>query len=169
MVAESARSRRERDISLVLVISTRPLIFSGDTRCPLTNERLPLDKQVVLLGELKKALARLREALALPKDDVVRDSVIQRFEFTVELSWKVLHRFLKNSGLSESLTPKATFREAARFGYVSEPEAWIEFVDQRNLSSHAYREDLAEEVYASAVKLPDFVDKLINALERDSS
>lgn len=55
-------------------------------------------KSDIQLGELKRVITRLKEALSLPKDDIVRDSVIQRFEFTVELSWKVLQRFLKASG-----------------------------------------------------------------------
>jgi nucleotidyltransferase substrate binding protein (TIGR01987 family) len=118
------------------------------------------------LDELKRAVTRLKEALALPKTDVIRDSVIQRFEFTVELSWKVLQRHLKSSGISEALTPKNTFREAARFGLIKDPEAWIRFVDARNLSSHTYKESLAEEVYASAAILPPFADDLVRAIEQ---
>ena len=118
------------------------------------------------LDELKKALHRLKEALAVPKSDIVRDSVIQRFEFTVELSWKVLQRHLKSSGVVESLTPKNVFREAARLGIVKDPEAWIKFVDARNLSSHTYKESLAEEVYASALLLPPYAEELVQAIER---
>lgn len=51
----------------------------------------------IQLDELKKALYRLKEALALPKSDIVSDSVIRHFGFTVELSWKVLQRYLKSS------------------------------------------------------------------------
>jgi nucleotidyltransferase substrate binding protein (TIGR01987 family) len=120
------------------------------------------------LGELRKALSRLREALALPKTDITRDSVIQRFEFTVELSWKALQKRLKTEGLSEALGPKNVFREGARLGFVADPEAWIGFVDDRNLSSHTYLEDLAEKVYASAVRLPSFADALLRALEKNA-
>jgi nucleotidyltransferase substrate binding protein (TIGR01987 family) len=118
------------------------------------------------LDELKKALDRLSEALALPKNDIIRDSVIQRFEFTVELSWKVLQRYIKASGIVEPLTPKNTFREAARLGLIKNPEAWIRFVDARNLSSHTYKESLAEQVYCSAQALPPFALELIEAVER---
>lgn len=118
------------------------------------------------LDELKKALHRLKEALVVPKSDIVRDSVIQRFEFTVELSWKVLQRHLKSSGVVESLTPKNVFREAAKLGIVKDPEAWIKFVDARNLSSHTYKESLAEEVYASALLLPPYAEELVQAIER---
>lgn len=118
------------------------------------------------LDELKKALDRLKEALAVPKSDIVRDSVIQRFEFTVELSWKALQRYLKSSGVGEPLTPKNVFREAAKIGMIQDPEAWIRFVDARNLSSHTYKESLAEEVYASALLLPAYAEELIQAIER---
>ena len=121
----------------------------------------------IKLDELKRAIGRLKEALGLPKTDIIRDSVIQRFEFTVELSWKVLQRHLKSAGISEVLTPKNTFREAARLGLVSDPEAWIRFVDARNLSSHTYKESLAEEVYASALILPGFADDLVRAIEKN--
>lgn len=117
------------------------------------------------LQELRKANARLKEALALEKNDIVRDSVIQRFEFTVELSWKVLQKALRLSGLADPLSPKACFREAARLGWVADPEAWIKFVDDRNLSSHTYREELAEQVYKSAKKLPEYSDALIEKVQ----
>jgi nucleotidyltransferase substrate binding protein (TIGR01987 family) len=118
------------------------------------------------LDELKKALGRLKEALAIQKSDIVRDSVIQRFEFTVELSWKVLQRYLKSSGVGELLTPKNVFREAAKLGMVKDPEAWIRFVDARNLSNHTYKESLAEEVYAIALLLPPYAEELVQTIEQ---
>jgi hypothetical protein len=124
-----------------------------------------MNKADVKLEELKKAISRLKEALAIPKTDIVRDSTIQRFEFTVELSWKALQRFLKASGISELLTPKNVFREGARFGLVGDVESWIRFVDARNLSSHTYKEDLAEQVYASAQALPPFAEDLVKRIE----
>jgi nucleotidyltransferase substrate binding protein (TIGR01987 family) len=134
--------------------------FSASTGDEVLN---PKDLQ---LEELQKALRRLKEALAHPKNDITRDSVIQRFEFTVELSWKVLQKRLKSSGIAEALTPKNVFREAARLGIVADPEAWIHFIDERNLSSHTYKEKLAEQVYASAQKLPPFVDQLLIEIEK---
>jgi len=121
------------------------------------------------LDELKKALTRLKEAAHLPKTDIVRDSTIQRFEFTVELAWKVLQKQIRQSGLEDPVSPKAIFREGARLGLVQDPEAWIQFVDDRNLSSHTYKEDLAEKVYQSAVRLPPYADALIQAVEAANS
>ncbi|MEK6705476.1 MAG: nucleotidyltransferase substrate binding protein [Bdellovibrionota bacterium] len=125
-----------------------------------------MKKQKIELTELKRALARLKEALALKKTDIIRDSVIQRFEFTVELSWKVLQKFLQFSGLPDPLTPKNAIRDAARINLISDPQAWIEFIDARNLSSHTYKEALAEQVYESAKKLPTFADELLASIEK---
>ena len=125
-----------------------------------------MDAKDIQLTELRRALSRLKEVLACPKDDIIRDSTIQRFEFTVELSWKVLHRYLRLSGYADPLTPKQTIRESARLGLIRDPEAWIGFIDARNLSSHTYREALAEEVFAAAQALPVFVDELLVALEQ---
>ena len=129
---------------------------------------LLMERSDIQLGELKRAITRLKEALAIPKDDIVRDSVIQRFEFTVELSWKVLQRYLKASGISETLSPKNTFREAAKLNLVTDVEAWLRFIDARNLSSHTYKESLAEEVYASAREIPPHADALVESLEREA-
>lgn len=127
-----------------------------------------MQPQPLQLGELKKALARLKEVLSLPINDIVRDSAIQRFEFTVELSWKALARKLKAEGISETLSPKATVREGARLGFLADPEAWLQFIDDRNLSSHTYKEDLAKKVFASAQRFPSFVDALMEQLENES-
>ena len=45
--------------------------------------------------QLAGALSRLKEALNLPKSDIVRDSAIQRFEFTMDLAWKTVKTFLE--------------------------------------------------------------------------
>jgi hypothetical protein len=48
-----------------------------------------------LRADLAAAIARLEEALALPKDAIVRDSAIQRFEISFELCWKFLKAYLE--------------------------------------------------------------------------
>jgi len=65
------------------------------------------------------------------------------------------------------LAPKLVIREAARLKIIEDPESWIHFIDQRNLSSHTYKEALAEQVYSTAQRLPAFVDQLIARIESD--
>ncbi len=112
------------------------------------------------LVELEKAINSLETALNSPKTDLNRDASIQRFEFCVELSWKTA----KKMAGSSSVLPKSVIRELANQGLISNPESWFNYIDARNLSSHTYKEDLAEKVYSVAIEfLPDgksLVEKL---------
>ncbi len=103
--------------------------------------------------EFKKAVEKLESALAQPKDEFIRDSVIQRFEFCIELAWKTSRKVMG----SATPAPKDVLREMVQGGYISNIELWLKAIDMRNLSSHTYREDLAEQVYAFA---KDFLSDL---------
>ena len=56
------------------------------------------ERFLLALGHFEKSLHRLKEALAQPEDDFIRDSVIQRFEFTFETAWKAMYRWLRARG-----------------------------------------------------------------------
>lgn len=107
-----------------------------------------LESQIQLL---EKALQRLDEALSQPKTDLTRDSAIQRFEFCLDLSWKVLQTYLKDKKGVSVNSPKDTFREAFQNGLIEYSDDWIELVDLRNETVHTYDEAMAEKVYQ---KLP---------------
>lgn len=125
-----------------------------------------MDKNTALsLAPLKKAVLSLEKALAQAKDEFSRDSVIQCFEYTYELCWKSLKRyFFINAQLEES-NVKNLFREAARQGLIDDLEAWFGFHKARNLTSHTYNEDTAEEVYAAARKFAAHARALLAKLE----
>jgi len=98
------------------------------------------------LNEFIRVIDRLDEAVRQPKSDFLRDSVIQRFEFSVELAWKSARRAM---GVTTT-APKDVVREMAQSGYIDDVAIWLKAIDMRNLSSHTYKEDLAEQVYAFA-------------------
>ncbi|KGE03041.1 Nucleotidyltransferase [Pseudohaliea rubra DSM 19751] len=104
-------------------------------------------------------MAALGRALALPEDDITRDASIQRFEFSMELAWKVSKRWLG----TDTSAPKQVIREMGQAGLISDVVLWLEAIDQRNLSSHTYNEDLAREVYAFA---SGFLPELQSLLDR---
>lgn len=99
------------------------------------------------LGEFKKAVERLADATQQPKNEFIRDAVIRRFEFSVELAWKTAKKAM---GTATS-APKDVIREMAQSGYIDDVQLWLNAIDMRNLSSHTYKEDLAEKVYAFAI------------------
>jgi nucleotidyltransferase substrate binding protein (TIGR01987 family) len=79
--------------------------------------------------EFSRALERLKSGAAedLQKSDLVADGVIQRFEFTFELGWKLMKAILLHQGL-ECASPRHCIKEAARIGMISDGDAWIEML-----------------------------------------
>ncbi len=113
-------------------------------------------------SEFEKTVFRLEEALAQEKNDFIRDSVIQRFEFSIELAWKTMK---KVSGISAT-APKDVIREMAKASYIDSPEMWLEAIDMRNLSSHTYKEELAEKVYDFARNFLPELKAVLNKISK---
>lgn len=115
-----------------------------------------------LLLDLENASGRLKEATRLPVTPISQDATIQRFEFSFELSWKLMQSILAENGI-EAYGPKNSIREAAGLGLIDNPERWFEFLKARNLTTHTYKKELAKQVYGEAkvfVKtLEEFIKK----------
>ena len=97
-----------------------------------------------------KALGQLEKAAGQPKDEYLRDSVIQRFEFTHELAWKMLKLRLEEENIF-ARSPRETMQAALQSGLIEDGNAWSDLQKMRNLTSHTYNEDLADEVYTFVV------------------
>ncbi len=100
-----------------------------------------------LLDSLGRSLDRLAEALRVPEDQALAvDGTIQRFEFTFELFWKTVRRLLAREGI-EANSPKAVLQQAYRSRWLQDEARWLQLLEDRNLTSHTYREQLALEIY----------------------
>lgn len=109
-----------------------------------------MDKFEHKYANYKLALARLREGLAQYRQtpgDIVRDGVIQRFEFTCELAWKTTREYLLEQGHIELNSPKAVMRQALEDGLLSDGEGWAALLTDRNRTSHIYDEAAADEIF----------------------
>jgi nucleotidyltransferase substrate binding protein (TIGR01987 family) len=87
---------------------------------------------------LAVALSRWQAA---PEDDLLRDGLIQRFEYSYELAWKAIQRHmiaLKGRVDILPLSKKDLFRVAAQGGLITDPLAWFQFHEARNLAAHVY-------------------------------
>lgn len=121
---------------------------------------MPID-----LTPLHKAIGRLDFALTRharePADEEVRDSVIQRFEFTYDLSHKMLRRVLEATSADAELAEQMTFPALIRTGWEQGLVAggwpiWDGFRNMRNITSHTYDEAKAADV---AAKVPAFLEE----------
>ncbi len=109
----------------------------------------------ISIVELKKALDSLDEAIILASArekvnevefKLFRDACIQRFEFCIELSWKISAKLMGSS----STISKPVIREMAQNGLIDDVPKWFSYIDARNKTSHSYDEDIAKSVYESA-------------------
>ncbi len=123
-----------------------------------------MTKKESQLQDLQTAAKRLQEALAIRKDDIVRDAVIQRFEFTFELLWKLLATILQENGM-EFRGIKTVFRDAARIEIINDPEEWFSYLEARNLTTHTYDLEVAEKVYQTVKKFNNSLQMLLPKLE----
>ena len=92
----------------------------------------------------------MREALqdgVEPLNDLEREGVIQRFEYTFELSWNVLKDRLQYDGvLIAPISPRQVIREAFQATLIDDCETWIDMLTDRYLMSHTYDSERFEAV-----------------------
>jgi nucleotidyltransferase substrate binding protein (TIGR01987 family) len=98
--------------------------------------------------QYQNALARLHELLPLDENAIVRDALIQRFEFTFETAWKACYRWLRARGADVANEAFAVLPRAFANRLITDDAACSELRKKRNLTSHAYREPFAVEVAA---------------------
>lgn len=79
-------------------------------------------------------------------NDLQRDGLIQRFEFTFELAWKTLKAIFDDEGLTGLNSPKTVLREAFSAGLIEDDELWLLMLNDRNSTSHVYSEKQAIEI-----------------------
>ena len=107
-----------------------------------------MKKSDVLLKiqNFEKALERLKEAVDKAKDDLDKDGVIQRFEFTVEILRKTLKAMLEYQGI-ECYSPRNCIKEAFKSKIIDDDEIILDMLEDRNLSSHVYDEDVSNKIF----------------------
>lgn len=106
------------------------------------------DKLQIIQNDLDRAIKSLKEALSVPEMEnrLNIDACIQRFEFTIELFWKFLKKILELDG-KIVIQPKSILREAFASSLIENETLWISMLDDWNMTSHSYNEDLADEIY----------------------
>jgi len=119
------------------------------------------------LNAFETALKRLSEVLDEPKSTITQDAAIKRFEFTFELLWKSLQRFLRIQGITCN-SPKNCFKEAFLFGLVKDDPLWLRMIDDRNLTVHTYNEAVAIEIYQHLKDYMPLFNQILQSLKSQS-
>ena len=89
-----------------------------------------------------RAFILLREAMEndlTTLNQLEKEGIIQRFEYTFELAWKVLKDKMEYDGLIlDQISPKAVVKQAYAAKYIDDPDTWLKMIGDRNLMSHTY-------------------------------
>lgn len=115
--------------------------------------------------KLQKALAALEIAARKPmmQDRINVDATIQRFEFTIELFWKLLKVILESKGVAIQY-PKDVLREAFRGKLIDDEKCWLEMLHDRNATSHTYDEEIANKIFNNIKKYIPVIRRTFDAL-----
>lgn len=135
----------------------------------------------ISLGQLEKSLSALqkaiviwdRVAMGLDTDliDTTRSGVIQNFEVAYEQSWKTLRRWMMyylSVTDSDIVQRRQLYRLAAKNGLLDDVEAWWDFHEARNQTSHTYNPVIALEVAQTARRFAPLCAQLIQGLKTRS-
>lgn len=131
-----------------------------------------MNEDAIDIRPLERAVERLREGLARYARDVadtqIRDGLVQRFEFTYELSHRMLKRYLVTTAPSAEVVAEMSFADLIRSGnekglLASDWPVWKGYRDMRGRSSHTYDEPTALAVVGS---IPAFLHEAAYLCDR---
>lgn len=126
-----------------------------------------MDRVAQRLGIARRALQTLQELSGLTAPGKIeRDAAIQRFEYSVEAVWKAARGLLATRYGVELASPKPVVRASAQNGLLSEADGFaaMAMIDDRNLTSHAYDETLANAIFARLAAHAALMDRWLAAM-----
>ena len=117
-----------------------------------------------------KALAKLNDAIAYMRqnflenadpekekdpahvlNDIIRQGLIQSFEYTHELAWNIMKDYANYQGNVDVGGSRDATREALQLHIISEGKVWMEMIASRNKTSHTYNEETAHEIFTKII------------------
>lgn len=121
----------------------------------------------------KSALTLLDEGVAIvasePSNDLLKAGLIQRFEITWELGWKVIRDYLSDSGAPLAVaTPINAIRAGFEAGLIEDGDAWVAAMRARNAMAHEYDAAKYESIFADiAAKFAPLLRALKQRLDQE--
>ena len=80
-------------------------------------------------------------------DFMQQAGAIQFFEICSELSWNLMKDYLEEQGYNDVASPRAAIKQAFKSELINDGQAWLQLLNDRNLTSHVYNEETANKVY----------------------
>ncbi len=102
-----------------------------------------LDKLNIALNSLKEMIefSSTLDTNIEKMEEAVRDSVIKKFEYTFELTWKTIKAYLESEGYIDVASPKKILKQAFEINLIKNEELWANMLEDRNIAAHTYDEE----------------------------
>ena len=117
----------------------------------------------------EKAFLQLKDAILRYEslDDLSKEGLVQRFEYTFELACKTLKDYLESNGVVTKF-PRETLKHAFQTELLDNGEVWLDMLEKRNLLAHTYNEKNFKKALETILKLyyPE-MQKLYNFLKNE--
>lgn len=126
------------------------------------------------ISNLKSALQTLKSSMKILEEnrtcdfaDMLEDSCIKRFEYTLELSRKMMKRVLKNiyGKSEEELTVNNTFRFMQGYKFIENWENWKNYYEKRNNTAHEYNLEKSRKLVEIIPQFIEDTDFLVKNLD----
>ena len=126
-----------------------------------------LEESISLMQKHEQALNATKNYETELEYRAHRDSVIKRFEFTIDTTWKYLKFYIEAQVGVIQNSPKPVIRECFRNGFISEQQATqaLDMINGRNMTSHIYREEIVQELWKKIPGYHALLKTILNSLK----
>lgn len=98
-------------------------------------------------SNFNRAFSQFEKFLKMEElNELENQGLIKAFEYTFELAWKTLQDLLKEKGYKEIHGPKPAIQQSFQDNYIKNGNGWMKMLEGRNLTSHTYNEETANEI-----------------------
>jgi nucleotidyltransferase substrate binding protein (TIGR01987 family) len=103
------------------------------------------------LSETVEIIDNADEDFSEQLSDLEKEGLIQRFEYTHELAWKVMKDYIEYQGAAEIGGSRDATREAFKIGLITDGEVWMDMIKSRNLTTHTYNEATTDGIFIKII------------------
>ncbi len=122
------------------------------------------DKIIRSYDNFKRAYLRLKEFIDTDsKTEKDRAAIIQTYGYTFEQWWRVLQKYLQYNEMVTEFGPSDTIRTAFQYNIIDNGSIYMSMLKNRNLITHTYKEDVAEEIYTQIKE--EYMEELENFIK----
>ncbi len=115
------------------------------------------------LGKLSEAIEYIKKELKGKEanrdddhedvlDDIIKEGLIKRFEYTYELAWNVMKDYAFYQGISDIGGSRDAIRYAVSTELVDDGDTWMTMINSRIKTSHTYNEETANEIFTKIIE-----------------